>query len=269
MHVALALVLSILIGISLGLLGSGGSILAVPILVYVAHIKAKVAVMMSLAIVGATSLLASLMPRMTGNVDLVTAALFSTTGIAGAFLGARLTAFVSDRILMLLFACLMIMAGALMYVRSGSRQAEDAHDRERKTPSLLVSGLATGVVTGFLGIGGGFLVIPALTIMGGLPIRLAIGTSLVVITLNSLAGFVAHLMAGWGGQMLDYGLIAAFTGCAVSGAVLGQKLSVKIRASHLGRVFAVLIVLIGLAVASANLLSTQMPQAGIGMQGVT
>jgi len=174
-HTVLALILSGAIGVSLGLLGGGGSILAVPVLVYVAGVEARDSVAMSLAIVGSTSLVGSLLHGREGRLDLRVAALFGGAGILGAYFGAGLTHFVSGGTLLLLFAALMLVVAAAMLMRKDRGAAEAGERHEGKLPYTLAAGLAVGVLTGFLGVGGGFLVVPALVLFAGLPMRLAVG----------------------------------------------------------------------------------------------
>jgi uncharacterized membrane protein YfcA len=158
LHTVLALILSGAIGISLGLLGGGGSILAVPVLVYVAGIEAKESIAMSLAIVGSTSLFGSLLHARKEQLDLKVAAVFGGTGIIGAYFGAQLTHLVSSGILLLLFAALMLIVAILMLVRQDNRSdSENEERRKGKLTPTLAAGMGVGVLTGFLGVGGGFL----------------------------------------------------------------------------------------------------------------
>ena len=196
LHTVLALILSGAIGVSLGLLGGGGSILAVPVLVYVAGIEAKESVAMSLAIVGSTSLFGSLLHGRKGKLDLKVAATFGGAGILGAYFGARLTHLVSSGALLLLFATLMLVVAALMIVRQDKRAATDMEKHESNLALTLTAGLGVGVLTGFLGVGGGFLAVPALVLFAGLPMHLAVGTTLLVIAINSATGFVGHMNEG-------------------------------------------------------------------------
>lgn len=232
---------------SLGLLGGGGSILAVPLLVYVAQIDVRTAIGMSLAVVGATSLAGALVNAHAGRVDFRRGLLFGAAGMVTAPLGAQLTHLVPPRTLMVLFAGLMVTVGALML--QGRRPAAEHQPRPRKRLAL-GAGLGVGLLTGFLGVGGGFLVVPALTLMGGLPIRTAIGTSLLVVAMNAGAGLLGHLRHG--GIPAD--LTAAFLIAAVVGTLLGIRLSTGLAPVHLRRAFAVFVLLIGLSLLVANLL---------------
>ena len=247
-HTVLALILSGAIGVSLGLLGGGGSILAVPVLVYVAGIEAQDAVAMSLAIVGSTSLFGSLLHGRKGSLDLRVAATFGGAGIAGAYFGARLTHLVSSGTLLLLFAALMLVVAVLMIARKERPTAGDALRHERDTALTLMAGGGVGALTGFLGVGGGFLVVPALVLFAGLPMHLAVGTSLLVIALNSAAGFVGHM----GESHLPLSPTAAFTAAAVAGTFAGERFARRVRAERLRRTFAYFVILVAVFLVAAN-----------------
>jgi uncharacterized membrane protein YfcA len=154
LHTVVALILSGAIGISLGLLGGGGSILALPVLVYVAGIGAKESVAMSLAMVGSTSLFGSLLHGRKGKVDLKVAAIFGGAGIMGAYAGARLTHLVANRTLLLLFAALMLVVALAMLLRKEKHAASEARGHKRSLALTLLVGLGVGFLTGFLGVGG-------------------------------------------------------------------------------------------------------------------
>src|SRR5690242_2100675 len=251
LQVALAMLLSGGIGISLGLLGGGGSILAMPVLVYVAGVAPRQAVGMSLAIVGATSLLGGLLHRRNGRVDLRVAATFGATGIAGALLGARLTHLVPESMLLLLFAALMLIIGTWMLLdarRKAGKQAArpDAAPPRSRLHLTLLAGLVVGALTGFLGVGGGFLIVPALLLFTRLNMRQAVGTSLIVIALNSVSGFIGHL--GDGG--IDLVETVAFTAAAAGGAFLGHRIASRSAPEQLRRGFASFVILVGCFIAA-------------------
>ena len=253
---ALSLALSGVIGLSLGVFGGGGSILAVPVLVYVTHIAPGAAVGMSLAIVGTTSLAASIVHHRRGCVRIPVALLFGGAGVVTAFFGARLTRMVSPRALMLAFALLMIVVGAAMIRRPRTPLPVlpvETNPHVRWIRALL-AGAGVGAVTGFLGVGGGFLVVPALMAFTGLEMREAVGTSLLVIAINSAAGFLGHL----GGNAMDIGLVAGLTALAVLGALVGERAARNFPVEKLRRGFAVFVVLVGVAVALSSGLSGRM-----------
>ena len=233
----LALALSSLIGVSLGLLGGGGSILAVPVLVYVAGLDPHAAVGSSLAIVGATALVGGLVHARHGRADLRAAAMFAGAGMLGAPLGSLAAPLVSGRTLLLLFASLMHVVSALMLRGRPSARAAGG----RRPAAVLAAGFGVGALTGFLGVGGGFLIVPALVLLGGLPMRLAVGTSLLVIAINSAAGFLGHLGEGGAGAVLT----GAFTLASVLGAFAGQRLAGRLSPDSLRTAFGLLVLLLG------------------------
>ncbi|HEX9186463.1 MAG TPA: sulfite exporter TauE/SafE family protein [Vicinamibacteria bacterium] len=245
--VLLALALSTLIGLSLGLLGGGGSILALPVLVYVAGLDVHAAVGASLAVVGTTALVGGLAHARSGRVDLRAAALFGGAGMLGAPLGAQATHAVAPRVLLLLFAGLMLVVGGLM-LRGGGAARRDARPHPVAVPA---AGLGVGLLTGFLGVGGGFLIVPALTLLAGLEVHAAVGTSLLVIAASSAAGILAHLHQG----EMPLGLTAAFTAAAAAGALAGVRLAASLEPERLRRAFAVFVVLVGLFLLAKNALA--------------
>ena len=244
-----ALLLSGLIGVSLGLLGGGGSILALPVLVFVARLDPRQAVAMSLAIVGATSLTASLLHRRSGRLDTRTGTLFGGVGLPAAFLGARMTHLLPPRTLLLLFGVLMLVVGTLMVVRSIKEKHEAPVHRPRRPGAILAAGAGVGFLTGFLGIGGGFLIVPALTLFAGLAMPVAVGTSLLVIAFNCAAGFAGHLKAA------DVPIVPTllFTTMAIAGGVLGERLAGRTSPRRLRRAFGIFVILLGLYVLVRNL----------------
>lgn len=226
-----ALVLSAGIGLSLGLVGGGGSIITVPILIYVAGLPAREAVALSLAVVGSTAAVGAVAQLRAGNVHLKAALVFGVTGMLGAPVGARLTPLVPAPVLMLLFAALMVVVGRRM-IRRGP-EAEAPLNPECNPLKCGLAGFGVGVLTGFLGVGGGFLIVPALLRFAHTPMRQAVGTSMVIITAGSFSGFLAHL-ADFSGQV---DLAAAFIGMALAGLAGGMALSRKMQPAGLKQVF--------------------------------
>ena len=252
---ALSLTLSCVIGFALGVFGGGGSILAVPMLVFVTRLAPSAAVGMSLAIVGATSLAASYAYHRRGQVRLKVALAFGGSGILTAFLGARLTHSVSGHVLMLSFAALMVLVGGWMLMttrRAQSTKHRTQNGAEPRRPRLvqaLLAGAAVGGITGFLGVGGGFLIVPALIAFTGLGMRAAVGTSLLVIAINSVAGFVGHLDTGG----LNLGLVVTLTVAAVMGGVIGERVARSLSVDKLRRGFAFFVIAVGITVASSTI----------------
>jgi uncharacterized protein len=239
----LSVFLGLGIGLSLGLFGGGGSILAFPVLVHVAHLPPAAAVGSSLAVVGATSLIATVSHARSGRVCARTALHFGAAGILTSYLGARLTHLVPDRALVLAFAALMLVVGGYMlFGRPPSAARDHARVPVRRTLAL-TAGASVGLVTGFLGVGGGFLVVPALIALMGLDLRTAVGTSLFVILINSAAGFFGHL----GGEQLDFRVIGWLTAASVLGGLAGARLAGRFPVARLRQGFAALVVVVGIA----------------------
>jgi hypothetical protein len=239
------MLLAILVGLSLGALGSGGSIIMIPILVYVAGIPTESAVGMSLIIVGATSLLGAGLHFRNGGVAIKPAILFAATGMVGSYLGSAGTHLVSRRMLMLLFSGIMLIVARMMWRgASGLRRAATI-----RTYKCLLAGFGAGLLTGFLGIGGGFLIVPALVLFAGLNARVAAGTSLAIIALNSSSGVLGQLRFA----NIHWSLLAGFLTFAIAGMVIGSTLSGRLAEQLLRRIFATTIFIVGVAVAIGNL----------------
>lgn len=235
----IGLVLSAAIGLSLGLIGGGGSILTVPILVYFLGVSPHDAVGMSLAVVGATSLFGTLLHYRAENVDLKSGALFGAAGIVGAILGSPLTKLVSPGSLLLIFGVLMLIVAVSMLWRRKQQAEEGSHSPH--PAQGIAAGFGVGVLTGFLGVGGGFLIVPALVYFGGLSMKKAVGTSLFVIFLNCVAGLIGHASQ----SIFDWGLTGLVMALAVGGAIAGTVLSHRLAAHRLQRIFAVLVLGVG------------------------
>lgn len=245
-----SVLLSGVIGLALGIFGGGGSILAVPVLVLVTHLAPAGAVGTSLAMVGTTSLIASYVHHRQGLVRPKVALRFGLSGVVTAFLGAKLTGLVPGTVIMHAFAAMMLLVGIGMLFgkgRMGAVSGKVPRDDPRLMASIL-AGAGVGLVTGFLGVGGGFLVVPALIAFAGLDMREAVGTSLLVIAINSAAGFVGHL----GGGQLDAGLIAVLTAAAVAGALVGERLARHVSTIKLRRGFGLVVVVVGVTVVLAG-----------------
>lgn len=231
--IALTLVLATGIGVTLGLLGGGGSILTTPLLVYVQGMPPDAAIATSLVVVGVTSAAATVQHARRGNVRWRTGLAFGGAGMVGAYLGGRASAAVPSNVLMGLFTALMGVT-ALAMLRG---RAEVAPRAEASAVRIAAQGAAVGALTGLLGAGGGFIVVPALVLAGGLPMPAAIGTSLLVITLNTLAGFLGHL----GHVAVDAAVAVQVSAAAVAGSLLGSRLSGRVRPDALRRAFGVLV----------------------------
>jgi uncharacterized membrane protein YfcA len=256
----------VLIGLSLGALGGGGSILAVPLLVHLLGQSAAQATTGSLVVVGVTSVLGAVTAYRTGNVLLGRGVAFGAVAIGGAVLGGQASEHVPQRVLMAAFAVLMVTVGGIMAWHQLHRSRRTGH-RLAEHPTLddpiitftptfacacpraakvLVTATAVGLLTGFLGVGGGFLVVPALLLALGLPIRYAAGTSLVVITITSAAALAVRARSSAGP---DWGVVLLLTAVSASAAVVGARLANRVDSVRLSAAFTVLV--LGVAVYTA------------------
>lgn len=234
--VLLGFALAGLIGIALGLLGGGGSILTVPVFVYVLGMEAKPAIAMSLGVVGATSLVGAFGHWRGGNTNVRIAMPFGVMAMAGTLAGTRIAAVVSGSVQMILFAIVMLLASVSMF-RSGRRDAASSTSTERpiNTVAVALVALPVGVLTGLVGVGGGFLIVPALVLLTRMPIKQAVGTSLLVIAMNSFVGFAGYL------DQVDvqWAFVGAFTAVAIAGILAGTHLVQYVSQSALKRAFAI------------------------------
>ncbi|MCM0677345.1 sulfite exporter TauE/SafE family protein [Micromonospora phytophila] len=244
----LTIVGAVLIGVSLGLLGGGGSILAVPLLVYVADLPVREAIATSLLVVGVTSAVGVLPHARGGRIRWRTGLVFGAAGMAGAYAGGRLAALVPPGVLLTGFA-LMMLATATAMIRGRRDTGADAAPGPLPVPRVVLDGLVVGLVTGLVGAGGGFLVVPALALLGGLPMPVAVGTSLVVIAMKSFAGLAGYLS----GVTVDWGLAAVVTVAAVAGSLAGGRLAGRIPADVLRRTFGWFVVAMGAFVLGGQL----------------
>lgn len=232
----------LIVGLSLGLLGGGGSILAVPVLVHALGIPASTAVPMSLPVVGITAAIGALGRWRQGHLALRPVALFAAVTMGAAYLSARLGAAIDDRTRLVLFTTVMILAAAAMWWRATRPPAAGptAADPTGSPLLLLPAGLLVGTLTGVVGVGGGFLIVPVLVGVLAMPLRRATAASLAVIALNTLTAGI-----GWFGRVtLDVPLVAMVTTAALLGMVVGSRLAPRVAARHLTRAFAILLVLV-------------------------
>lgn len=246
-NVWLGLVLGFGIGGSLGLLGGGGSILTVPALVYLVGQTPQVAVMTSLAIVGANSAMGAYFHRARGSLNWHVALLFGGAGMAVSYATAAFSDRLSPDFIMVAFAALMLIIGLLLIFR---RPPPESVELEHYSLwKIVASGAAVGLMTGILGVGGGFLIVPALIMLVGLPMRQAVGTSLVIIVMNSLAGFVGHLGHG----TLDIPSLAIFVVAGLAGTFSGARLAHRLPAARLRQSFAAFVILLAMFLLFDNL----------------
>lgn len=230
----IAVMLAVVIGISLGLLGGGGSILTLPILRYVLDMEAHQAVAVSLLVVGTTSAFAMIPHALKGRVRWRTGALFGAAGMVGAYGAGRIAAFLPSGLLLGLFGAMMLVTAVAMMRGRKITPDMSAVVRDLPVGKVLAEGLVVGGVTGLVGAGGGFLVVPALVLLGGLPMDIAVGTSLVVIAMKSFAGFAGYLSS----TSIDGTVAALITAAAVVGSFVGSALAGRIPPDRLRKGFA-------------------------------
>ena len=229
---ALAIGLAVFVGIALGLLGGGGSILTVPLLAYVAGMEAKQAIATSLLVVGVTSAVGAISHARAGRVQWRTGLIFGSAGMVGAYAGGLSARFIPGTVLLIGFAVMMV-ATAIAMLRGRKDVATSGGTAHLPVPKIIVEGLVVGLVTGLVGAGGGFLVVPALALLGGLPMPVAVGTSLVVIAMKSFAGLGGYLSS----VQIDWTVALAVTGAAVVGALAGARLTAMVNPDSLRKAF--------------------------------
>jgi hypothetical protein len=278
MTLVVSIALGLVIGLSLGALGGGGSILTVPALVYVVGQGARAATTSSLFIVGISALIGSLGHARSGRVRWGVGVVFGLTGIAASFAGTAVNRLVDPNVLLLAFAGLVLVAAAGMFAKSrasapakdrslvaagsstaGPVPAEPATGADTRLPprrldlgragKVLAAGLAVGFMTGFFGVGGGFVIVPALTLALGLGMPEAVATSLVVIAINSGAALLARA----GTAHFDWAVIVPFTIAAIAGSLTGKTVADRLSAKALTRAFAVLLVAVAIYTATSSL----------------
>lgn len=246
LHLIVGLILALLIGLSLGLIGSGGSILTVPILVYIVGIDPVLATAYSLFIVGSTSAVGSVRNITDKNVDFKIVALFGIPSLLAVFLTrAQLVPYIPEtiqlteqlalsksKLIMLVFA-LVMLAASLRMIRKPKTTTASIEPKPIAAVSLMIQGVLIGVISGIVGAGGGFLIIPALVFFAHLSMRKAIGTSLTIIAIQSLIGFMGDVFI----QDIQWPLLLSFSGISILGLFIGIYLSKKIVDSKLKSIF--------------------------------
>lgn len=246
-----ALVLAIPVGLTLGALGGGGSILTLPIFVFIAGIPTAEAVAMSLVIVGGASLPAAGLHYWRGNFHIRAALYFAATGVIASYFGSYLTQMVSQRVLLGIFAVLMLIAGGAM-VR---RRSEQNQPSKCNMIRCLGIGAIVGGLTGFLGVGGGFMIVPALVLFAGIETKDAVGASLAIITLNAAAGLVGQIQH----TSIDWYLTLGFLGLTVLGMFAGLAVAEKVSSDLLKKLFGWLVIVLGLIVGGLAAAGVSMP----------
>ena len=240
----LGLTLGFLVGFVLGLLGGGGSILAVPIFLYVLHVAPKSAIAMSLAVVGLSAFVGFLTHWRQGTVALRVALPFGLCAMIGAFITARLERFVPANVQLTLFAIFAFTAAIVMLRDAAKPEPPTATSPRRDvhfSPKLIPHALGVGVLTALVGAGGGFVIVPALVLIADVPIKPAVGSSLLIITLNALSGFFGYI-----GQVpIDWPLIGSFSATAAIGAIIGTRILRYVPQRRIKQAFAILILVLG------------------------
>ena len=242
---------ALLIGLTLGLLGSGGSILTVPVLVYLVGEPDKIAIAESLGIVTIISLVGAIPFALKRLVDWRSVLLFGIPGMAGAYGGAYLSKFMPGSVQLLLFAGVMLLAAVMMFRRESP--SKNTPGMRHAGWKIGLEGLVVGVLTGLVGVGGGFLIVPALVLLGGLSMHLAVGTSLAIIALKSISGFYKYIdVLQEAGQSIDWALVALFGAIGIVGSFAGKAIGEYISQERLKQGFAVFLVVMGIFILWQN-----------------
>ncbi|MFB6249456.1 MAG: sulfite exporter TauE/SafE family protein [Salinibacter sp.] len=240
---------ALLVGLVLGLLGSGGSILTVPVLVYLVGEPSKLAIAESLGIVALISLVGGLPFAIRGQVSWRSVGLFGGPGIVGAYVGAYVSQFMPGALQLSIFAGVMLLAAVMMFRGGGTADATTT----RTFWKVMLDGLGVGVLTGIVGVGGGFLIVPALVLLCGLSMRLAIGTSLLIIALKSISGFVKYIdVMHEAGFSIHWDLVLIFSAIGVVGSIVGGRVGAYVPQARLKRGFAVFLVITGVVILGQN-----------------
>lgn len=252
-----AVLLGLAIGVLLGLVGGGGSILAVPALIYGVGMPLSRAIPTSLLVVGISSAVAAVPRLAQREVQWRIAAVFGGAGIPAAFAGAAINRLLSPRMLLFGFVALMLLAAYRM-LRGDDQEGGDCAvsgggvNWRSCLPKAIASGVGVGFLTGLFGVGGGFVIVPALVLLLGLPMTLAVGTSLVIVCLNAAAGFLAHL----GETRLDPAITVAFILAAVAGALVAGRVGSRLSGVRLKQGFAYLVIAVAVFVAVQALINS-------------
>jgi uncharacterized protein len=258
--VILLLLYGLAVGVSLGLTGGGGSIITVPLLVYLVGETVHVAIPTSLVIVGGTAL-AGYLSRLS-MADTRAGLMLGFAGLFGAVPGRFASQFFSGRVLLLLFALIMLVASYFMFRSKTYGTVDGASEGsgmvERFRPNLgavSVSGIAVGFLTGFLGVGGGFLIVPCIVLILRMPMRSAIPTSLLVIAINCASSLIGPMLMGQAGRAvaaIDWGVAGLFLAGGLAGSWIGSSVAAKLDQRALKRVFAVFVFAVGLVIAGST-----------------
>lgn len=243
---------AVLVGMSLGLLGAGGSVLTVPLLVYLAKEPEKLAVAESLLIVGVVALIGSITHLKKRTVSIYHAFAFGLPSMIFASLGAYISRFFDGQTQLVAFAIILLLASGFMLRPINTPTSREY--RQPKSAILILTGAAVGVIAGFVGVGGGFLIVPALLAFAFMSVKKAIATSLVIIVMQSIAGFSTYAIHFVNLDLkFNWPLIGLVTGCAVLGVLVGNKLNQKLPQKLLKRIFGLFLIPISIFVLSNNI----------------
>jgi uncharacterized membrane protein YfcA len=245
--------LAVIIGLSLGLMGGGGSILTVPILVYALDMDPKTAIALSLAIVGLTSLVGSVSHLRAKNIHLKIAAIFGPIAMAGTFLGAKISVYLTGAMQLIIFAIVMLIASYFMFTKNKNQQeepdqAEVTEKEDLNIPVIMAEGIFVGILTGIVGVGGGFMIVPALVLLTKIPMKKAIGTSLLIISFKSFAGFAGYL----GQVTIPWTFLMQFSFFTIIGILIGSHLVQYVSSEKLKKSFAIFLVIMGVFILYKN-----------------
>lgn len=244
-----ALGFGLLIGLAVGMVGGGGAVLAVPVLVYAVGLGVHEATTVSLAVVALGAAVGAGAQARQGAVCWASAAWFAAAAVAGTLLGTLANRALGGGVLLVLFAVVMVLAARATWMRAGSAAALAGGCPPARAGVLAAAGLGVGALTGLVGVGGGFVVVPTLAVGLGFGLREAMATSMVIVATVSLAGLSAHLLAG---ASLDLPVALAMGGAAMLGAFAGPRLAMRLPPAALGRAFAVFVVVVALGVVAAT-----------------
>jgi len=268
--IGLSLLFGAIVGLSLGLTGGGGAIFAIPLLVYGLHVPTREAVGISLMATGATSLVGFLYRWKLGEIEVRTGLLFAVAGMLGAPVGTWIAGFLPETVVLLSFAGLMVIVAVKLWQQAAhpvlrvtacsTLEHVDEPTCQRDLTGLLilnsrcamllvVVGVLTGVLSGVFGVGGGFIIVPALVLFSGMPIQRAVGTSLLVITLVSVSGVTSQL---WSGRDVSLDITSWFVTGGISGLIIGQRISHRLPGSLLQKIFAIAILAVAAFIVIRN-----------------
>ncbi len=242
----LILIGALIIGLTLGTLGSGGSAITVPVLIYLVGHGAKQSIAESMAIVGLISVAAAIPYAKSKQVDWHSVWYFGIPGMFGTFIGAWLGGVASEAIQLVVFGGVLISAAYAMLRKPKLGDAEGETTKVRPVLKIAIEGMVVGIITGFVGVGGGFLIVPALVVLGKLPLRLTIGTSLVIIAVKAAVGFVKYEHYLLTHDMsVDAQAIAIFVAIGIVGSLIGKRINARLNQRALRLVFAAFLTLLG------------------------